>query len=188
MQYVMIFEDFISNRTTGMPSSIFKILGNTARMYSSTIDHTTVRTSNISLLLDNDYFETVHGITLTQIQSMCTDGNFNKSKRFEVVKSKLISTKVSCANNTIDGEFRGSRIHDELISWTDQNLNTSTCHFNTHTLKAACTCKYFLKVTVKKLPDMKRYCTHIIGQLRRVLFMNFLTLFFLFKISLVCTP
>ena len=103
---------------------------------------------------------------------MCTDGIFNKSKRFEVVKSKLISTKVSSATNSIEGEFRGSRIHDQVISWTDYNSTTSTCDFNSHTLKATCTCKYFLKVTENQLPDVKRYCTHIIGQLRRVIFMN----------------
>ena len=48
--------------------------------------------------------------------------SLNKSKRFEVIKSKIISTKVSCANNTIDGEFRASRIHDQVISWTDNDL------------------------------------------------------------------
>ena len=78
----------------------------------------------------------------------------------------------SCATNTIEGEFRGSRIHDQLISWTDSNRTTSTCDFNIHTLKATCTCKYYLKVTENQLPDVKRFCTHIIGQLRRVIFMN----------------
>ena len=46
---------------------------------------------------------------------MCTDGFFSKSKRFEFVKSKLISTQVSCATNTIEGDFRGSRTDFTII-------------------------------------------------------------------------
>ena len=114
----MEYLDFVSNRTTGTPSSIFKTLGDNARLYSFTLDNATVRTSNISLLLDDDFFETIHGITLTQIQSMCTDEN--KSKRFKVVKSKLMSTQVCCATNTIEGDFSPSILlhntHNECVN------------------------------------------------------------------------
>ena len=172
LQPIMDFEDFVNNRTTGEPSSIFKILGNAAKLYASTIDNTTVRTSNIPLLLANDHFEFVPGLTLTKVQTLCTATVFNKSQRFEVMKSNLISTQVSRLTNTIEGEFRAALIHDQVITWGNSNPNTSSCEFDLQTIKGICSCRYYLKITVEKLPHEIRYCTHIIGQLRRVILIN----------------
>ena len=63
IQPIMDFEDFISNRTTGKSSPIFKVLGDTARLYSSAINDTIVRTSNIPLPLSTDCSEHVEGLT-----------------------------------------------------------------------------------------------------------------------------
>ena len=67
----MDFEDFVHNRTTGEPSSIFKTLGDAAKVYSPKIDNTTVRTSNVPMLLANDRFESIPGLTSTKVQSFC---------------------------------------------------------------------------------------------------------------------
>ena len=172
LQPIMDLEDFIHNRTIGTPSSIFKALGDTARAYSSTIDNTTVRMSNIPLLLANDRFESIAGLTLTKIQTLCTPGIFRKSERYKVRKSDLISTQVFSVRNIIEGEFRAAYIHDQLITWGRPNSNNSSCEFNLETIKATCSCRYYKKVTMEKLPHEIKYCTHIIGQLRRVIFLS----------------
>ena len=172
LQPIMDFEDFVHNRTNGDPSSIFKKLGDVAKVYSTTIDNTTIRTSNVPFLLSDDHFESVPGLTLTKVQTLCTAGVFNKSRRFEVLKSELISTQVSRATNSIEGEFRAALIHDQVITWSNRDSNNSSCEFSLQTIKAICSCRYYLKVTVEKLPHEIRYCTHIIGQLRRVIFIN----------------
>ena len=172
LQPIMDLEDFIHNRTTGTPSSVFKTFGDAAKLYSSTIDSTTVRTSNIPLLLANDRIEFISGLTSTKIQSLCTQSIFMKSQRYEVLKSELISTQVFRATNIIEGEFRAALIHDQVITWSYPNGYNSSCDFNLQTIKAICSCKYYQKVTQEMLPLEIKYCTHIIGQLRRVIFLN----------------
>ena len=172
LQSILDLEDFISNRTTGRPSSIFKRLGDAAKRYCSITDDTTIRTSNIPFLLATDHFESVDGLTLTKIKSICTEGVFNKSQKFEVLKSDLISTQVFSATNTIEGEFRVVNIHDQKICWTDSLHTSSSSVFNLRTLKATCSCKYYVKITIQQLSHELKYCTHIIGQMRRVLFLN----------------
>ena len=49
LQPVMDFEDFVYNRTNGRPASIFKTLGDAAKLYCSTVDNTTIRFANIPL-------------------------------------------------------------------------------------------------------------------------------------------
>ena len=68
--------------------------------------------------------------------------------------------------------MRFSSVGRSHLQWSGLNSRISSCQFNIQTLKATCSCKYYFKVTEEKLPDVKRYCTHIIGQLRRVIFMN----------------
>ena len=171
LQSIMDLEDFISNRTTGKPSSIFKRLGNAATLYCSVIDNSTIRASNIPFLLATDHFGYVEGLTLTKIKTMCTEAVFNKSKRFEVLKSSIISTQVNSGRNTIDGEFRAAIIYDQHVTWNNI-LHPTYSSFNLQTLKATCSCKYYLKVTIYQLSHEVKYCYHIIGQLRRVIFVN----------------
>ena len=168
----MDLEDFISNRTTGTPSSIFKKLGDAAKQYCSIIDNITVRLSNIPFLLATDHIECIEGLTNEKIKSICSEGVYAKSKRFEVLKSELISTQVFTATNTIEGEFRAATIHDQMISWNNAAHNNISSNFNLQSFKATCSCKYYMKVTMKRQNHEKIYCTHIIGQLRRVIFLN----------------
>ena len=111
-----MLKDFIYNRTTGQPSSIFKHLGDAAKLYCST-DDDIVRTSNIPFLLAQDKFETIPGLTGAKVKDLCTVSVFKKSNRFKVINSPLISTQVFRARNLIEGEFRGAKIHDQIISW-----------------------------------------------------------------------
>ena len=171
LQPIMDFEDFVYNRSDGTPIGIFQKLGDATKAYCSTADSVT-RLSNIPLLLGADHFEKVEGLTITDIQSICTDSIFNKAKRYEIIKSNLISTQVYPSTNTIEGEFRAARIHDQIICWNDDHHGPSGDAFSLERLQVTCSCKYFLKNTLRLLPDEHRYCTHVIGQLRRVLFMN----------------
>ena len=140
----------------------------------------TVRMSNIPLLLANDRFESIAALNLTTIQTLCTPAISQKSKRHKVRKSDLISTQVFSVRNIIEGEFRAAYIHDQLITWARPNSNNSSCEFNIETIKATCSCRYYKKVTMEKLPHEIKYCTHIIGQLRSIMFLSyfFFTIFF----------
>ena len=120
LQPIMDFEDFIYNRTDGTPSCIFKKLGDATKTYCSTTE-SVARLSNIPLLLGTDHFEKVEGLTVTDIQSICANSIFNKAKRYEIVKSNIISTQVYLATSTIEGEFRAARIHDQVIRWCDNH-------------------------------------------------------------------
>ena len=88
-------------------------MGDATKTYCSTTE-SVARLSNIPLLLGTDHFEKVEGLTITGIQSICTNSIFNKAKRYEVVKSNIISAQVYPITNTIEGEFRAARIHDQL--------------------------------------------------------------------------
>ena len=166
----MDLEDFIWNRTNGDPSDIFKIVGDAATLYCSTTDNSTVRASNIPFLLASDSFEGVQGLTLNKIKTICTEAVFKKSKRFEVMKSELISTQVFSGRNIIEGEFRATRIYDQYITWNDPQQPSS--FFNLQRLTTTCSCKYFEKVSTEQLLHGTRYCYHDIGQMRRVIFVN----------------
>ena len=157
--------------TDGTPSCIFKKLGDATKTYCSTTE-SVARLSNIPLLLGTGHFEKVEGLTTRGIQSICTNSIFKKAKRYEFVKSNIISTQVYPTTNTIEGEFRAARIHDQVICWSDDHEGYSGKTFSLERLRVTCTCKYFIKNTQRLLPDEQRYCTHVIGQLRRVLFMN----------------
>ena len=162
LQPIMDFEDFVYNRTDGTPCCIFKKLGDATKTYCSTTD-SVPRVSNIPLLLGTDHFEKVEGLTITDIQSICTNSIFNKAKRYEIVKSNIISTQVCPTTNTIEGEFRAARIHDQVICWSVDQQGYSGDAFCLEGLQVTCSCKYFIKNTQRLLPDEQRYCTHIIG-------------------------
>ena len=103
---------------------------------------------------------------------MCSNSVFKKSKRFEVIKSDLISTQVFTNQNKLEGEFRAARIHDQNISWGDCVDTSPLTPFSNLTVSASCTCKYHLKITQDISGNKLKYCSHIIGQLRRVIFMT----------------
>ena len=103
---------------------------------------------------------------------MCSVSVFKKSKRFAVVKSDLISTQVLSNQNKIEGEFRVARIHDQNINWADSVDNSPFRVFCNLTVSASCSCKYHLKITKETARNKHKYCSHIIGQLRRVIFMT----------------
>ena len=106
LQPIMDLEDFIQNRTSGLPASIFKKLGDAAKLYSSNLHDNTIRTSNISLQLGQDSFGKIQDLTLNKVKSLCSLSVFSKSKRYEVIKSQQISTQVFSSLNIIAGEFR----------------------------------------------------------------------------------
>ena len=93
-------------------------------------------------------------------------------ERFEVVNSELISTQVFDTLNKIEGEFRAARFHDQVITWGSSAGNSPLVPFDNLTLNATCSCKYYMKMVEEKTNHERKYCTHIIGQLRRVIFMT----------------
>ena len=94
LQPVMDLEDLIHNRTSGKPASIFKKLGDAAKLYVSIGNDDTIRSSNIPLLLAQDHFEKIQNLTLDKVKTLCSSSVFAKSKRFEVITSQHISTQV----------------------------------------------------------------------------------------------
>ena len=168
----MDLEDFIANRTTGQPSSVFKKLGDAAKSYSSTTDTQIFRVSNIPFQLSNDIFSKIEGLSVAKVKLMCTVSVYKKSKHFEVLKSELFSTQVFPPLNKIEGEFRAARIHDQTVTWGISTNNSPMETFNILTLNGSCSCKYHLKVTEETTNQERKYCSHIIGQLRRVIFMT----------------
>ena len=144
LQAVMDFEDFVHNRTDGNPATIFKKLGDAAALYVTTVDYETRRHSNISVLLNGDSVDKIEGISLTQVQKLCTASVFAKTKRYEVKSSTIISTQMSAIRNCIDGQYRATRIHEQKIWWSDNELGIQI-PFKIGHIKVFCTCKYHKK-------------------------------------------
>ena len=74
--------------------------------------------------------------------------------------------------NKIEGEFRAATFHDQVITWGSSAGNSPLVPFDNLTLNATCSCKYHIKMVEEKTNHERKYCTHIIGQLRRVIFLN----------------
>ena len=160
----MDFEDFVYNRTDGTPQDIFKKLGCAAYHYHL-INHDDVhRSSLISTTLRQDHFEPIQDLSIGLIKQLCTDGVFRKANIFTVETSKLISTNVESVENCIEGEFRSGMIYEQSIGWGTCDIQAP---FSLSTITVFCSCKYFNKETVHH----GFCCKHIIGQLRRVLYM-----------------
>ena len=165
LQAVMDFEDFVYNRTDGKPATIFKKLGDAATIYVTTVDYETTRHSNISVLLNEDNIDKIEGIHLSQVKTICSNSVFEKAKRYEVTSSTIISTQISAIRNCIDGQYRAARIHEQRIWWSD-NDSIYPVAFNIENIKVFCTCKH----NQKKDRKVGKYCSHIIGQIRRTHF------------------
>ena len=171
LQPVMDFEDFLYNRTNGTPSDVFKKLGDVAAIYCRTIDETTHRNSVIPISLNNDIFTVVQGLSLGIIERLCSGSVFKKAARFRVKSSAIISTQCYPQRNTITGEFRATRIHDQVITWRLPDLSvmdSGPVAFNLETFAATCTCRYFEREKIRS----SKLCSHIVGQLRRVIFLS----------------
>ena len=169
LQAVMDFEDFVHNRTDGKPATIFKRLGDAAIQYVTTVDFETVRHSNIPIILNEDDIDIIEGINTSDLREICSSSVFGRSKRYEVTKSTIISTQACANRNCIEGQFRAVRIHEQCIWWSGQSsVSTFPFPFNIPNLQVFCTCKYHQR----KDRVLGKYCSHIIGQIRRTHFLQ----------------
>ena len=165
LQSVMDFEDFVHNRIDGTPQDIFKHLGSAASLYLS-IEHDNVeRTSLISTSLREDHIEPIGNLSILMIKKLCTESVYKRANIFKVKKSNLISTNVNRSTNSIVGEFRAALIYEQSICWESSDIESP---FTLETIRVFCTCKYYNKETKQH----GRCCKHIIGQLRRVLYLS----------------
>ena len=175
LQPVMDLEDFIYNRTDNTPQDIFKKVCDIASIYSRTIDTVSGRQSIIPFVLRQDVIGNSVGLTLSLAEQLCSSSVFRKARRYEVKSNKHISTQCYTLRNTIAGEIRTARIHNQLITWTSENPvdnDYPPVPFNTKTFAATCTCRFYKKET--KLSG--KLCSHVIGQLRRVIFLQSITI------------
>ena len=87
-------------------------------------------------------------------------------KYAQVKRSSIISTQVSKSGNWITGTYRAFKIYKQSISWGDKSGINVCQEYNRETLEVFCECKFFCK--------QGRYsgkcCKHIVGQMRRVIY------------------
>ena len=168
LQAVMDFEDFIWNRTDGSPAHVFKTLGDAAMTYVSTPDCDAQRMSNLAYELPADDIEYIDGLDLTAIRRLCSASVFSKTKRYEAIRSRIFCTQTSAARCCIQGQYRAARIYDQSTTWGNEPPMVETATpFDISTILVYCTCKYFDKST--RVTGM--CCSHIIGQIRRTIFL-----------------
>ena len=88
---------------------------------------------------------------------------------YEAISSRIFSTQTSAGRCCIQGQYRAARIYDQSITWGNgpPMVETST-PFDISTILVYCTCKYFDKST--RITGM--CCSHIIGQIRRTIFLQ----------------
>ena len=169
LQAVLDFEDFVWNRTDGSPANIFKKLGDAAMAYVSSPVCDVDRISNLAYKLPADDIEHIDGLSLSKIKTLCTASVFSKTKRFESTNSTIFRTQSSAIRRCIQGQYRAATIHDQSITWgIDENSNEDASPFDISTIMVHCTCKYFDKTT--RVNGM--CCSHIVGQLRRTVFLE----------------
>ena len=165
LQPWMDFEDFIYNRTDGTPPSVFKALGDAAKMYCSNYDPTITRTSQISQRLAQDVLHDIPNLSDHAAKQLCSTRVWRKAQQFQKAQLSNMSTQVNISKNTLTGEIRRACIYDQLISWGGEDTVES---FNLQKIVVYCDCKHFFNVT-----RITGYCcTHIIGQLRRILYLR----------------
>ena len=83
IQAFMDFEDFVYNRTKQVPISLFKKLGDAAKMYCSDIDHDIPRTSFISQAILPDKMIRVPGLSAELVSHWLRDPCGTKRKSFK---------------------------------------------------------------------------------------------------------
>ena len=169
LQAVLDFEDFVWNRTDGSPADVFKKLGDAALTYVSSLDWNSNRLSNLTYKLPADDVEQIDGLLLSKIKQLCSASVFSKSKRFESTNSEICSTQSSALRRCIQGQYRAARIHEQSITWGNADRHYDDASpFDLSTILVHCTCKYFDKATCVN----GMCCSHIIGQLRRTLYLT----------------
>ena len=166
---VLDFEDFIWNRSDGTPADVFKKLGDAAHAYVLTPVCEASRLSNLPYKLPADDVEHINGLVSAKIKLLCSASVFSRSKRFQCTDSQIFSTQSSASKRCIHGQFRAARIHERSITWESAGAHTEEATpFDVSTILVYCTCKYFDKTTcVNGL-----CCSHIIGQLRRTIYLT----------------
>ena len=134
----------------------------------STVDDVTVRHSPISYKLPDDHVEQIDDLRMSHIRQLCKSQSvFGKSKRYEVKYSTIIKTQSSAERNIITGQIRAARIHEQSITWGHQSEHVQEKQpFTLANINVFCSCRYFTKETIHS----GWCCSHILGQLRRVLF------------------
>ena len=154
------------NRTDGTPQDIFKKLGDAATRYIRSEDLITVRASNQAERVREDMFEVIEGLTLSKLKSICSKSVFEKTKRFEVKRSSIISTQVSKSGNWITGTYRAVKIYRQSISWGDKTGINVCQAYSRETLEVFCECKFF----GKQATYSGKCCKNIDCQMRRVIY------------------
>ena len=91
---------------------------------------------------------------------------FEKTKRFEVKRSSIISTQVSKSGNWITWTYRAVKNYRQSISWGDETGINVCQEYNSETLEVFCECKFFCK----QWRYSGKCCKHIVGQMRRVIY------------------
>lgn len=169
LQAVLDFEDFVWNRSDGTPADVFKKLGDASYAYVTTVNCDAERVSNLTYKLPSDDVEVINGLLLPKIKKLCSPSVFTKSKRFETVHSDIYSTQSSALRRCIQGQYRAARIYEQSITWGVTNRQSDNANsFNLNTLMVYCSCKYYNNETCVS----GKCCSHIVGQLRRTLYLT----------------
>ena len=144
---------------------MFKKLGDSATLYVRTKDPKTIRNSSAPVLLAPDHLLHIHDLTTVLVKTLCSANVFKKAKRFEVQASEILSTQVYLSHNMITGSYKAVKIYDQKLTWGGP---TQPIPFSLATLRVSCTCRYFEKST----PEITNFCKHIIGHLRRIIYIT----------------
>ena len=83
--------------------------------------------------------------------------------------SQMCSTQSSASKRCIHGQYRAARIHEQSITWGGADADSENAtSFDVTTILVYCTCKYFDNTTRAN----GLCCSHIIGQLRRTIYLT----------------
>ena len=135
------------------------------------MDTQTIRKSVIAYKLTEDDVEPIEELTEKKIQQLCSSSVYSKAKKYERKHSTLFRTKSSATRNSIQGQTKTARYLEQSIAWGDDNIHIEEASpFSLTTIKVFCDCKFCQKETL----NTGKCCTHIVGHLRRVLYLTHL--------------
>ena len=154
------------NRTDGTPQDVFKKLGDAATEYVQTVDLHTLRNSCIPDRLAPDALHPVFGLSSAFIKTLCSTSVYKKAKRFEVKTSNLLCTQVDLQKNLITGSYKAVKIYDQRITWG--NNTNHQVPFSPANLMIRCQCAFFKKKPAARV----NCCKHVIGHLRRIIYIS----------------